>query len=106
MAHRILLADPSKTIRLAAQMVFAKSPDILLSTSINSFEALDKMHLQRPILALMDEALAQELCSQLKRLPSPVIILNKPFTSKGFTEQVQNALLHLGQQNPQEGHDS
>lgn len=102
MTHRILLADPNKTIRLAAQMVFAKTPNVILSTAMNSFEALDKMHLFRPTLALMDEALAKELCYYLKRLPAPILILNKPFTSKGLFEQVQNALLGIGNQSQQE----
>ena len=106
MAHRILLADPSKTIRLAAQMVFAKSPDIILSTAMNSFEALDKMHLLRPILAFMDEELAKQLCSHLKRPPSQVIILKKPFTSKGLADQVHTALLNLGQQSHQQSSNS
>jgi chemotaxis response regulator CheB len=102
MTHRILLADPNKTIRLAAQMVFAKSPDIILSTAMNSFEALDKMHLFKPTLAVMDEALAKELCSFLKRLPAPVVILNKPFTSKGLADQVEKALSSLSDQGHQE----
>lgn len=106
MTHRILLVDPSKTIRLAAQMVFAKSPDIILFTAMNSFEALDKMHLIKPSLVFMDEELAKQLCSHLKRLPAPVIILNKPFTSKGLADQVQRALLNLTQQSHQESHSS
>ncbi len=104
MTHRILLADPNKTIRLAAQMVFAKSPEIILSTAMNSFEALDKMHLFRPTLALMDEELAKQLCTHLKRLPAPVLILNKPFTSRGLAEQVQQALLSMSQQGQQESY--
>lgn len=102
MTHRILLIDPNKTIRLAAQMVFAKTPDILLSTAMNNFEGLDKMHLLKPTLVLMDEALAKELCSYLRRLPAPVLILNKPFTSKGLTEQVRSALLNMSHQSQQE----
>lgn len=104
MTYRVLLVDPSKTIRLAAQMVFAKSPDILLSTALNSFEALDKMHLFKPSLVIMDEELARQLCSHLKRLPSPMVVLNKPFSSKGLAEQVQSALLSLAQQNQQESY--
>ena len=98
MTHHILLADPNKTIRLAAQMVFAKDPDVILSTAMNSFEALDKMHLLRPTLAFMDEELAKQLCSHLKRLPAPVLILKKPFTSKGLAEQVRHALRALDEQ--------
>lgn len=106
MTHRILLADPNKTIRLAAQMVFAKTPDIILSTAMNSFEALDKMHLFRPSIALMDEELARQLCSHLKRLPAPVIILNKPFSSRGLEKQVQEALSNLSQQSHQESYST
>lgn len=105
MAHRILIADPNKTVRLAAQMVFAKTQDIVLSTAMNSFEALDKMHLFKPVLALMDEQLAKELCTHIKRLPTPVLILNKPFTSKGLAIQVEQALLKLtGQVEQQSAH--
>lgn len=106
MTYRVLLVDPSKTIRLAAQMVFAKSPDIILSTALNSFEALDKMHLFKPSLVIMDEELARQLCAHLKRLPSPVVVLNKPFNSKGLAEQVQSALSSLAEQGYQESYSS
>lgn len=102
MAHRILIADPNKTVRLAAQMVFAKSPEIVLSTALNAFDALDKMHLLKPTLALMDASLAEQLCSNLRQTPSPVLILQKPFTSIGLLNQVKEALLSLTQQNAQE----
>ncbi len=95
MPHRILIADPSKTVRLAAQMVFAKSPDIILVTALNAFEALDKMHLIRPTLTLMDAELANQLCSNLKRLPGPMVVLEKPFTSAGLYAQVRGTLLSL-----------
>ncbi|MEI6806041.1 MAG: hypothetical protein WCK49_05990 [Myxococcaceae bacterium] len=102
MTHRILLVDPNKTIRLAAQMVFAKTPDIILATAMNSFDALDKMHLLKPTLTLMDEELAKELCFYVKRLPSPVLVLHKPLTSKGLTEQVRSALLKMSHQSEEE----
>lgn len=95
MLHRILIADPSKTVRLAAQMVFAKSPDIMLVTALNAFEALDKMHLIGPTLTLMDAELANQLCAGLKKLPGPMVVLEKPFTSAGLMTQVQKALLDL-----------
>jgi DNA-binding NarL/FixJ family response regulator len=95
MPHRILIADPSKTVRLAAQMVFAKSQDIVLVTALNAFEALDKMHLIKPTLTLMDPDLANQLCTSLKRLPGPMLVLEKPFTSAGLYAQVRNALLSL-----------
>ena len=102
MAHRILIADPNKTVRLAAQMVFAKIPDILVATALNSFEALDKMHLLKPTVTMMDADLAHQLCSNLKRPPSPVVVLQKPFTSIGLINQVREALAGLTPQSREE----
>ncbi len=106
MPHRILIADPSKTVRLAAQMVFAKSQDVVLVTALNAFEALDKMHLIKPSLTLMDSDLANQLCSSLKRLPGPMIILEKPFTSNGLLTQVRAALLSLFPESQEQGSGS
>ncbi|MBL4817692.1 MAG: hypothetical protein JKY15_00485 [Deltaproteobacteria bacterium] len=102
MAHRILLADPNKTVRLAAQMVFAKSADIILMTALNSFEALDKMHRLQPTLTLMDSQLAHQLRRNLKKPPCPVVILEKPFTSLSLVDQVRQALLRLLPQSQQQ----
>ena len=95
MTYRVLVADPNKTVRLAAQMVFAKNPEIFLATAINAFEALDKMHTFGPVLAFLDANLAKELQAGLVRPPCPIIILNKPFTSKGLEQQVEDQLIQL-----------
>ncbi|MES2503932.1 MAG: hypothetical protein V4534_03545 [Myxococcota bacterium] len=95
MAHRILIADPNKTVRLAAQMIFAKSPDVILATAINSFDALNKMHLLKPVFTLMDAELAHQLCTNLSRTPCPVVVLRKPFSTVDLVAQVREALSSL-----------
>lgn len=127
MAHKILLADDSKTIQQAAKRVLAGEKDLVLSLASDGRLALEQIILQKPDLVLADHSLPHknpyELALALADNPDtariPVIALTskakpydvekaksagtagyitKPFNSEQFLKGVHGALKPLKKQ--------